>query len=309
MAKPGRWALTVLVAALALTNCAGKSMHAGSAVSITPADRLYVSIGDSYAAGYRPMASGPGSTTTDGFAYQIAARGRIAGKSLKLVNFGCSGVTSTQLREESGCAAAALGPDAPDYPGRSQADAATAFVAAHRSQLALITVIIGGNDIKPCVQESDGSPRPDAMSCLTAAGEVLKTNLTAVLSGIRAAAGSAVPIVGLTYPDMYLGAWVATTPGARDLATASVKLFRDLLNPMLKTEYGDAGMSFADITAATGGYGPLSDVVTDPQYGTIPKPVARVCALTYYCQFGDVHPTVGGHLVIADQVLALAHAS
>ncbi|WNV85111.1 GDSL-type esterase/lipase family protein [Umezawaea sp. Da 62-37] len=309
MAKPGRRFLMASAVALALTGCAAPITTAGVSAPIGGADRLYVSIGDSYAAGYRPSPDGSGSTTTDGFAYQVAADPRVTGRPLELVNFGCAGVTSTALRENPGCAAGASGPGAPAYPRQAQVDAAVAFITGNRERIALVTVVVGGNDIKPCVQRPDGAPRPDATACLAEAGKALRANLAILLGALRSAVGPTTPIVGVTYPDVYLGAWVATTPGARDLAVASVALFRDQLNPALRAEYSAVGALFADITAATGGYGPLEEIVDDPTYGKIPNPVARLCALTYYCRLRDVHPTVDGHRVIADRIVELAHLS
>jgi phospholipase/lecithinase/hemolysin len=59
-----------------------------------------------------------------------------------------------------------------------------------------------------------------------------------------------------------------------------------------------------DVTAATGAYGPLTDLTQDPPYGAIPTPVAKVCTLTYFCTHTDVHPTRAGHQTIATAVQA-----
>ncbi|WP_154697703.1 hypothetical protein [Lentzea guizhouensis] len=42
----------------------------------------------------------------------------------------------------------------------------------------------------------------------------------------------------------------------------------------------------------------------DPEYGPVPAPVARVCALTYFCTDTGVHPAPAGHEAIAEAVLA-----
>jgi lysophospholipase L1-like esterase len=301
--KLSRFVLTTAAAMLALVACAGP------ADELTPDDRLYISLGDSYAAGYRPTAAGEGTTTTDGFAYQVADRARAAGDPLRLVNFGCSGITSAQLRAGTGCAPGALGPGAADYGSLSQVDAATQFLTRYHRQVALVTVIVGGNDVKPCFLTESGAIRTDAMSCTPAAIASLRTNLAATLTRIRAAVGPGVLVIGLTYPDMFLGAWVSSSPDGHAIANGSVELFRDLLNTALRAEYTRVGAAFADITAATGGYGSLADMTSDPTYGTIPVPVARACELTYFCGLGDVHPTVSGYRLIAEQVLDVARLS
>jgi lysophospholipase L1-like esterase len=270
---------------------------AAAGQAIAPTDRLYVSIGDSYAAGYQPDAG----TTRNGFAYQVADQA-----GLRLVNYGCSGITSTALLRDRGCAAGALAPGGPEYAGTTQAGAALAFLRRYQAQVALVTVVIGGNDLQPCLFTADGGKRPDAIACVTAAVATLRTNLATFLTDVRAAVGPGVRVVGLTYPDVYLGAWVR---GDHTEATDSVRLFRDVLNPALRDRYVAAAATFVDVTAAAGGYDPLTDTVADPTYGTVPRPVASVCALTFSCSRGDPHPTTEGHAAIAGEVLAVAGVS
>ena len=265
-----------------------------STTSTPPADRVYVSLGDSYATGYRPADAGaPAGAGRDGFAYVVAER-----SDLRLVNLACSGATSAQLRAEPGCAPANRGPDAPDPAGRTQLDAAVRTLREHQGRVGLVTVVIGGNDLAPCAQARD------PLTCASQAVAATRANLAATLPALREAAGDA-PIVGLTYPDVFLGAWVSPEfPNGQDLARLSVSLFRDFFNAALKSEYEKVGAEFVDVTAATGGYGPLTETTQDPAYGTIPTPVAKVCALTYFCEHTDVHPTPEGHEAIATAVLA-----
>jgi lysophospholipase L1-like esterase len=247
-------------------------------------------LGDSYATGYRPAGAGTGR---DGFADLVAER-----SDLRLINLACSGATSAQLRTEPGCAPGNRAPDAPDPAGRTQLDAAVQTLREHRGRIGLVTVVIGGNDLAPCAQAQD------ALACAAQAVADVRTNLAATLPALREAAGDA-PILGLTYPDVFLGAWVSPAfPNGQDLARLSVSLFRDFFNAALKSEYGKIGAEFVDITATTGGYGPLTETTQDPAYGLIPTPVAKVCALTYFCEHTDVHPTPAGHEAIAAAVLA-----
>ncbi|QQQ80105.1 hypothetical protein IOD16_17980 [Saccharothrix sp. 6-C] len=257
-----------------------------------PVERVYVSLGDSYATGYRPADAGEG-TARDGFAYLVAER-----SDLRLINLACSGATSAQLRAEPGCAPAARGPDAPDPAGRTQLDAAVQTLREHRGRVGLVTVVIGGNDLAPCARADD------PLTCASQAVAAVRSNLAATLPALRDAAGDA-PIVGLTYPDVFLGAWVSPAfPNGRDLARLSVSLFRDFFNAALEAEYDKVGARFVDVTATTGGYGPLTETTQDPTYGPIPTPVAKVCELTYFCEHTDVHPTPAGHEAIATAVLA-----
>src|SRR5664279_4421599 len=59
--------------------------------------RYYVSIGDSYAAGYQPSGPSSGSTTRNGFAYQFVPDALSRGYRLTLVNFACSGATTSSV--------------------------------------------------------------------------------------------------------------------------------------------------------------------------------------------------------------------
>lgn len=264
-----------------------------STVSTPPADQVYVSLGDSYATGYRPADAGaPAGATRDGFAYLVAAR-----SGLRLINLACSGATSAQLGEAPGCAPANRALDASDPGSRTQLDAAVHTLREYQGRVGLVTVVIGGNDLAPC------APASDPLTCASQAVTDIRANLATVLPALREAAGDA-PIVGLTYPDVFLGAWVS--PEFRDgqnLARLSVSLFRDFFNTALETEYGKIGATFVDVTATTGGYGPLTEVTQDPKYGPIPTPVAKICALTYFCDHTDVHPTPAGHQAIATAVL------
>ncbi|MET3806425.1 lysophospholipase L1-like esterase [Nakamurella sp. UYEF19] len=264
--------------------------------TVGPDDKYYVSIGDSYAAGYQPSGPDDGGTTSNGFAYQLATRSRSTSTPLQLVNFACSGVTSTALVTTKGCEAGALGPGAPSYAGRTQAAAAIEFLSTQRSRIGLVTVVIGGNDVKDCVTAA--SPQ----KCIEGAIPVLRRNLEPLLAAIRTAVGSAVPIVGLTYPDVFLGDALKGTSASITLAERSLLLFKDYLNPALNLLYAAHGATFLDITAATGAYGDVTQRVEVAPYGSIPRPIAQICTLTFYCQYGDIHPRTVGYQLIAESI-------
>jgi hypothetical protein len=75
------------------------------------------------------------------------------------------------------------------------------------------------------------------------------------------------------------------------------------VNPTLEAAYKSAKGKFVDVTAATGAYGSLDETTTLAPYGTIPVPVAKICELTWYCQFGDIHSRTSGYKVIAELVV------
>jgi hypothetical protein len=278
---------------LALLGCACTSTSSGSSA---PLD-YYVSLGDSYAAGYQPSATGGvGTTSTNGFAYQVVGMAPSKGYHFTLANFGCNGATTTSLLNTTGCPNGGLGPGGIAYPTTTQASAAQSFLRSHRGHVGLVTVSIGGNDITHC------AATPDPTGCAVAAIATIKANVATLAGGLRGAAGPTVQIVGITYPDVLLGLWVATPPN-QSLATLSVTAFKSLLNPALQSAYEGVHGTFVDVTAATGAYTPLDQTTTLAPYGTIPVAVAKACELTFYCEFHDIHPMTPGYTVIAQLVV------
>ena len=262
-----------------------------AAASSTP--RYYVSLGDSYSVGYQP-----GLGATPGYTVYVAKKTR-----LKLVNFGCGGATTTSIIAAVGCpdllphtAGAVL------YPTTTQAAAAEAFLTAHRGHIGLITVSISGNDVTSCA----GQQNP--VSCVGTATKGISTNVTALATALRTAAGPGVPLIGLTYPDVILGSYVypSRSPAASSvsLAKLSVIAFKDLINPALTKAYAAAGGRLVDVTAASGAYTSLSRTVRLPPYGRIPVPVASVCKLTWFCAQGNIHATTRGYTFIGKLVVA-----
>jgi lysophospholipase L1-like esterase len=280
----------VAAAAVTLAACNSNSTGASGAkpgeattsVSPTPAPtatpaaaqsgKWYVSLGDSYAAGWQATGPHAGHTTRNGFAYQLTDEASDKGYHFTLRNFGCGGATTTSILDSIGCPAAALGPGAAPYPAATQADAAVEFLKQHKGQIGLITVSIGGNDV------------------------------TKLVSELRDAAGPDVPIRGITYPDVILGEYLSG-PSGQQLASLSVTAFKSLINPALSAAYASVGGKLVDVTTATGAYTPLTQTTTLAPYGTIPVAVAKVCSLTYYCQYKDIHPHTDGYKIIADLLL------
>jgi lysophospholipase L1-like esterase len=265
---------------------------AGAGASSSP--EYYVSLGDSYSIGYQPD---PTASLRFGYTHYVVAAEKNRGTNLTLVNFGCGGATTSSLLNTIGCVAPARALNEAPYSTVSQAVAATRFIAAHRRHIALITISIGGNDVTQCATAS--SPT----ACVVGVVPTVAKNITTLLKEVRASAGKKVPIVGLTYPDVILGAWVHP-PVSKSLATLSVVAFRSLLNPVLKRAYGDNGGRFVDVTKASGAYTPLTKTTVDPPYGRIPVAVADTCTYTWYCSEGNIHPHTVGYQLIAKLIVA-----
>lgn len=273
--------LAVFVVGLALLSACG--------TSVTTA-KYYVSLGDSYAVGYQPL---PHPHATSGYTAVVAKAG-----GLELENFGCAGATTTSVLHSVGCVSPAAS-DAVSYPSQTQAAAATGFIERHKGAISLITVSIGGNDVLGCATASN------LLGCALPALATVKVNVETLVAELRRAAGADVPILGLTYPDVFLGTWVYP-PGKPDtaLAALSVDAFRQLFNPTLQQAYTEAGGHFLDITADTDAYTSLSSKVTLSPYGRIPLAVARVCNLTWYCSQGNIHANTSGYDFIGKQIVA-----
>jgi lysophospholipase L1-like esterase len=285
-----RLPLGAIVAALLVA----LAVPGGAAAKAKP--QYYVSLGDSYSVGWERHSETDAGPTTKGYANDIVSLARAKGLHYKLVNFGCGGATTVSILKSKGCDKAERAKDGPKYSS-TQLAAAEKFLRKHRGKVGLITVSISGNDVTACARESD------PVSCVGAATASIKTNVTKLAKRLRKAGGKKVPIVGLTYPDVILGQWVRE-PVNQDLAKLSVVAFQQLINPTLKTAYATAKGRFVDVTAATGAYGSLDATTTLAPYGTIPVPVAKICELTAYCQFGDIHANSDGYRKIAKLVVA-----
>jgi lysophospholipase L1-like esterase len=288
-----RLTLALITLAVCATAAAGLLVSPGVAQASKAKPLYYVSVGDSYSVGYQP---GLGATT--GYTGYVAKKFH-----LTLANFGCAGATTVSIIDTVGCPdALAHTAGARTYPTSTQAAAAEAFLRAHRGRVALITVSIGGNDVTACGAQA--SPLP----CVTAAVNSIKTNVTSLVTGLRAAAGPKVRIIGLTYPDVILGEYVypvlPATPARTSLASLSVVAFKSLINPSLAAAYAAGSGSFVDVTAATGAYTALTKTTTLAPYGSLPTAVAKVCTLTWFCKQGNIHATTKGYTLIGQLVAA-----
>jgi lysophospholipase L1-like esterase len=281
------------IALTALVLLATITVPTTAAQAATRAPTYYVSLGDSYSVGFQP-----GLGSTPGYTVYVARHTR-----LTLVNFGCGGATTTSILNLVGCPNVlphTVG--GVTYPTTTQIAAAQAFISAHRGHIGLITVSIGGNDVTGCAAQVNPIP------CVGTAVNNIKTNVTTLAGDLRTAAGPGVPIIGSTYPDVILGTYVfphnPAPPSTVNLANLSVTAFKSLINPALSMAYASAGGSLVDVTAATGAYTSLNRTVKTKAYGTIPVPVASVCALTWFCTQGNIHARTPGYTLIGKLYVA-----
>jgi lysophospholipase L1-like esterase len=285
----------LLVASGGSVSASSSDTRGQRASSTATTKKTYLSLGDSYAAGYQPPLKGKKGIVGKGYANLIPEKAKKKGYDLGLVNFGCGGATVESMANDIGCRNPL--PGEPVYKHQSQLDAALGYLADHPGKVQLITVEIGGNDVTSCAKSSD------AIKCVTDAVARIDASLAPTLEKLRAAAGPGTTIVGLTYPDVVLGSYLSKDPAARQLAELSVVAFQQLINPTLRKRYEAINAIFVDVTEATGAYTPLTDMTTLKPYGEIPVAVAKVCVLSYYCTVKDIHATSKGYAAIADAVV------
>lgn len=295
-----------LVRALALVVVAAVAWSTAWAIwsaTATASDRdeptYLVAIGDSYPAGYRPNGAGPGSTSHDAFVYLV--QDRLAQKQGRwtTVNFACSGETAYAMTFDRGCLPNAQAPGGVSYPNDPQSVAATDFIAAHRSRIGLVTVTMGGNDVMRCLGEDDAAR---AQRCAEAEVPRVVLSLDFLLSRIRAIAGPRVPIVGISYLNVFVADRLDGDRNGDRRADFSSAMFDNYLNPALRETYSKYGASFVDTNALAGGDLPTTEKVDLPEHGTVTAAIGRVCALSYYCAQRDPHPNPAGHALIAHEI-------
>ncbi|MCB0976053.1 MAG: hypothetical protein KDB02_01225 [Acidimicrobiales bacterium] len=304
--RRGRTVLATVALAVvaAVTVACGSSDSTGTATTENRATTTvptgptanYVSIGDSYAQGFQPAVDGKHPPYTDGYAYLLPKLAKAKGYDLTLVNFGCGGATVESLATSDGCGVDARSPGGPRYQDESQLQAAIDYLKSHRGEVELVTISIGGNDVTSCA-----SGVPDPIKCVGDAVRRIDEKLGPILKQVREAAGPDATIVGLTYPDVILGAYLKES--TRELAKLSVVAFEQFINPMLKKSYEAVGGIFVDVTKGTDAYVPLEETTDLASHGTVPVAVARVCELTWFCDRTDIHPKSNGYERIAKLIV------
>jgi lysophospholipase L1-like esterase len=242
----------------------------------------YLSLGDSLAAGYQPNV--PKGPWNHGYADQLFTALHAKNPTLRPMKLGCyseSGeTTDTMINGGAGCTYA---------HHKSQLDAAVAFLHTHN--VALITIDIGGNDVDDCNFE-----RVCIQDTLTT---TIPTNLSTILSKLRAAAGKDVPIVGMNYYDPYLAYYyiILNDPASAKAALPVFDQFNDTLERIYKTHRS----SVANVEGAFSTLDFKTWVLLLP-HERIPLDVARICQWTWMCSSdhpGDIHANEEGYEVIS----------
>jgi lysophospholipase L1-like esterase len=279
-------AVLALSAAIAITAtaAAGPALAASSDTAHSPAaTSYYLALGDSLAQGVQPNAAGASVETDQGYADQLYAALRLGDPGLQLVKLGCPGETTGTMLNGGICS----------YPQGSQLAAAVSFLQAHPGRVSLVTIDIGANDLNPCVASL-------SETCVGSALTMVGNNLYEIMSQLRAAGGSNVRIIGMTYYVPELAEWL-TGPAGQAYAEDAEQL-GVTLNGVLSNVYQQFGARIADVFSAFHS-ADFTDQVTLPGIGTVPRNVAIICQWTWECapapRGPNEHANVIGYGVIA----------
>ncbi len=250
---------------------------------------FYLDLGASVSMGEQPTALEPRGEPTDrGFAEDLVRLEAERGEALQLVRLGCPGETTTEM----------ISGDGRCYdPPASQLAAAVSFLRANGGESGLVTLDIGFDDVRHCLERDLEDP-----SCLEAAVHLLGAQLRTIVAGLRGAAGPAVLIVGLGTYDPFLADWGDGTAG-QSLAAASEQAMTRVNDEMQRT-YAQYGVPMVDVAGAFG------ERSADSPDGLSPDVLAAeatgTCELTWMCAaspYGpNFHPNDEGYGAIAQAV-------
>jgi hypothetical protein len=238
----------------------------------TPPPVYYVALGDSLALGSIPEDP---FATDPSYVNDLVTSLQAANPNIELVDLACGNETTTSMM--SG------GFDCP-YEisgGEPQLAAATAFLAAHRASVALVTLDIGGFDDINCIADAPPFYNPQ---CITAANATLSSNLAAIVTQLKTAAGASVPLVGMNYFDPFLPEWPLGSVG--HLIVKDSLPIVETVNSDIDADDAAAGVPVADVEGAFQ-ITDLSHKVKTPE-GRVPVAVANACNwLNLTCSQGE----------------------
>lgn len=262
---------------------AGSALGAATAEAATPAaTTYYVAVGASESLGVQPTHANPrGARTDDGYANALLAIERSRWPGLRVVHFGCPGITAQ---------AALTGGGRCRFGAGSEIAAAVGFVRDHPGRTVLATVDLGFNDLSPCLARG----AVDA-SCVTAGLERVSRAVPVALQELRAAGGPRLQIVGLLHNDPYLAAYLRG-PRGRRFSVAALSVM-DRLNAALRAAYARAGALVANVPATFS----LGSSAPPPPGGRkrVPPDVVKVCSLSWMCARHNIHLNTAGYQAVA----------
>jgi lysophospholipase L1-like esterase len=284
------------VFALARTN-ETPSAGAASAAAAVPVKltAFYLDFGGSESLGFQPtgISGHNGERTNTGYANDLLLREGLKGVALTLQQVGCPGDTVQSVLNTAKA-------DACYQPPNTQLTTSVKFLQAHLTGQGLVTIDIGSNNIRPCL-ESD----PVDQACVATALAAVQVDLPKILTQLKAAASSTTHFVGLEYSDPFLGYYIKGSDGPTRSAATLVAV--DAFDNLLGKIYTQQGIA----TAAVPTFFDMNDATptTVENVGTLPLNVEEACQLSWFCYgspFGpDDHPSNAGYSTIAAAIEAV----
>jgi lysophospholipase L1-like esterase len=263
---------TVTILALALVGPFGSASGAGAT---TPVTTYYLALGDS-------LSTGGGATAGASYVDDIYAAEKSRLPGLELENLGCAGDSTTRMIHGGLCT----------YAQGDQLGAAEAFLTSHPDSVKFITIDVGGDDVDGCAPSGAIN-----QTCIQNGLQAVKTNMQTILGGIRAAGGSSVPIVGMSYYDPWLAFYLQGASGQQAAWASLDVLYR--LNSELRSSFKQYGVRVAAVQKSFDSWDAAPTGSFDGQ--TLPQDVANICNWTHMCDPTDptVHTNDTGHSIIA----------
>jgi lysophospholipase L1-like esterase len=265
-----------------------------SLTSVTPTklSGYYLDVGASESLGFQPtgIPGHNGARTDTGYANDLIQREALNGIALSLEQVGCPGDTVQSVLNTKASDACYQAPN-------TQLTKAEAYLEAHLADPVLVTVDLGFNDVRPCMEAN-----PVNQTCLSAAIAAIRVDLPTILKDLKSDAGSNTHFVGIEYSDPYLGYYMNGSGGPAEATATLVGM--DQLDTTLVNVYANAGIPVANVPSLFETNDNTPTAI--PNVGTLPTNVKEACQLTWFCYsspFGpDDHPNNAGYSLIAQAI-------
>lgn len=283
--------LTVVIVVTVLTVGVMAAQAAAPVARHAPAKPpVYVSLGDSLAAGMQPDAQGVDHPTDQGYASFVGSRLAKVYPGLVTRRLSCGGArTGSLMTGGTSC-----------HNANEPSQLIQAERIMHSENVPVVTVDIGDNDVEGCI---DFSPPAVDTQCINRGRSDIGRNLPLIAKRLKAAAGPHTAVVGILDYDQFLALYREGSAG-RAVARRSVGIITSM-NALMASIYRREGVLVADATPAFA----TTDLRT--QRNGLPLAVDRICSWTWACSdppIGhDDHAKPQGYRVIAQAVLDALH--
>lgn len=266
-----------------------------SACSSTGGNLVYISMGDSLAAGIQADDLGNNIETNEGYADQLYQLLLPLFPDLVFIRLGCPGETTVTMLEGGIC----------EYPAGSQLDEGVQQIL--NNNVLLVTYNIGVNDIlgSDCIDQSGPIPTVD-IACIEVLFTQIGSNLSLIASTIFSAVETGTPVIGMNYYNTFLALWFAGAPG-QELAFLSDQLVQTFNTSVIGDVNALMGFPVADVfndVFMGADFTTMVPFPAPPPFDVVPVNVALLCQLTFMCPANpeampNIHANTEGYALIA----------